>query len=275
MRFKRIYVEIGNMCNLHCLFCSNDDRSNKQMCLKEFSEVISKIKGYTDYIYLHVKGEPLMHPLLGEFLELCNKEKMNVNITTNATLLAKNKDILFKNACVRQVNISVHALPYIDKFDQIKYLDDICNFILENKKLLKLYISIRLWTDSNEANNYILDYFSKRFNQQFDYSSNKITDKAFFSFDSEFEWPSLNNEFVSEVGRCLGTFTHIAILASGDVVPCCLDSSGSEVLGNIFESSFDDILLGDKFKEINEGFSKGKVTSPLCQRCSYRLRFNK
>lgn len=62
MTFKRIYVEIGNICNLHCLFCSTDNQKKRQMTLQEFEKVLNNIKGYTDYLYLHVKGEPLMHP---------------------------------------------------------------------------------------------------------------------------------------------------------------------------------------------------------------------
>ena len=61
VKFKRIYIEITNVCNLNCSFCSNSNKVKREMTSEEFKEVLSKINNYTDYIYLHVKGEPLTH----------------------------------------------------------------------------------------------------------------------------------------------------------------------------------------------------------------------
>jgi len=43
----------------------------------EFEEILKKTDSYTDYIYLHVKGEPLLHPNLKEILELSELIKLN------------------------------------------------------------------------------------------------------------------------------------------------------------------------------------------------------
>ena len=56
MRFKRVYIEITNVCNLSCPFCPPHNRENRFMNFEEFKLILSKIKGYTEYIYLHVKG---------------------------------------------------------------------------------------------------------------------------------------------------------------------------------------------------------------------------
>ena len=92
-KFKKIYIEITNKCNLACSFCSIDHREKKEMSVNEFSEVIAKVKDYTDSIYLHVKGEPLLHSHLDEILDVCDKNNINVRITTNGTLLKKKKNI--------------------------------------------------------------------------------------------------------------------------------------------------------------------------------------
>ena len=92
-RFNKIYVEITNVCNLHCSFCSKDYLPNKEMSIEEFRVVIAKIKDYTDNVYLHVKGEPLLHSHLDEILDICDNASINVRITTNGTLINKYKDI--------------------------------------------------------------------------------------------------------------------------------------------------------------------------------------
>ena len=39
MRFKRIYIEITNRCNLSCSFCSKDNRDIREMSVVEFERV--------------------------------------------------------------------------------------------------------------------------------------------------------------------------------------------------------------------------------------------
>lgn len=52
------------------------------MSIDEFSHVIEQVKPLTEFIYLHVKGEPLLHPQLGDILQICHDEGLRVNITT-------------------------------------------------------------------------------------------------------------------------------------------------------------------------------------------------
>ena len=70
-KFKKIYVEITNICNLNCSFCSKDNKEKREMTLKEFEHILKQINNYTDYLYLHVKGEPLLHSKLKEIIDLC------------------------------------------------------------------------------------------------------------------------------------------------------------------------------------------------------------
>lgn len=42
MRFKKIYIEITNKCNLNCSFCIKDNRKIKEMSLEEFEKILKK-----------------------------------------------------------------------------------------------------------------------------------------------------------------------------------------------------------------------------------------
>ena len=83
MRFKRVYVEIGNICNLNCSFCSEVKREKRQMTVSEFSHIAKEVKPFCDYLYFHIKGEPLLHPHLSEFFDIAEEYNFLVNITTN------------------------------------------------------------------------------------------------------------------------------------------------------------------------------------------------
>ena len=189
MKFKKIYIEIINYCNLNCKFCLKTKKQNRMMTLNEFNKIINDIKKYTDYIYLHLQGEPLLHPSLKEILEICYQNNINVNITTNATLLSSNIDILLESKALRQVNISLQALQSLPNKE--KYYDDIISLINKNKNI---YIQLRFW--GNLKNNDIikeLNYFENKLNTKINLEeTNKILPRTFISLDEEFTWPSIN-----------------------------------------------------------------------------------
>lgn len=102
-----------------------------------------------------------------------------------------------------------------------------------------------------------------------------IKNRLFLSKGDLFDWPSLNLPYVGKVGYCLGLKNHVGILVDGTVIPCCLDSSGKNDLGNIFQDSFSSIITSQKAESIRKGFEDNKMIAPLCQHCSYRNIFKR
>lgn len=265
--FSKIYVEITNYCNLNCSFCSKDNRIKKEMSVEEFNIVLDKIKDYTDTIYLHIKGEPLMHSNIDKILESANNKNINVRITTNGTLLKNRFDIL-SNRKIKQINVSLHSEN--NKKDYFKEVFDTTK-LLSNKTA----IIYRIWINNNkniisEIENYFnIDNLEEKLNEN---NNIKLSDNIYLDKDIEFIWPNSDNKEYSD-SRCLGTKTHIGILSDGTVVPCCLDSSGLIKLGNIFENNMNDILNSELFKNIRDGFKNKKAIHPVCKHCIFRTRF--
>jgi MoaA/NifB/PqqE/SkfB family radical SAM enzyme len=71
--YSRVYVEITNICNMHCSFCHGHSRPARQMTEGEYAHILEQLKGKTDYIYHHLMGEPLVHPLLPRFIEMARQ----------------------------------------------------------------------------------------------------------------------------------------------------------------------------------------------------------
>ena len=78
--FKKIYIEITNICNLKCKFCPETERIKQYMEVEEFEKIIKKIYKYTKLVCLHVKGEPLLHRKLEQILEILEKYNLKANI---------------------------------------------------------------------------------------------------------------------------------------------------------------------------------------------------
>lgn len=278
MRFKRVYIEITNTCNLSCSFCIKNDRKPKQMQIEEFQHVIDQVKAYTKYVYFHILGEPLSHPHLKTFLSICEQANLQVTITTNGTLLKKAVDILCHKA-IRQINISVHSFP---AHHQQQYLQDImeCANILATHHI---HVNYRLWNLQNDAlskecfmlmKDILAHYACEMPSEIVRLKRLDLHPYIHLHFEEVFTWPSFDHAYVGTKGRCLGMQQMLGILSDGRVVPCCLDSKAQCCLGNIFETPLSDILQSDRVKAIQTGFQNHKVVEQLCQHCSYRLRFS-
>lgn len=273
MRFKKIYIEITNVCNKNCSFCSTSSREKKEMSLREFEHILKEIKPYTRYIYLHIKGEPLIHSKFIELLNLCDKYEISVNITTNAEYLDKYKKEIVNSKCIRQVNISIQAVDDSIKFKEILNATD---YIQENSKI---YIVYRYWA----LNDVILDikkhHMIKTLIEHYNSDKEtiekicnmgniKIKENMYLNKAKRFNWPKVGSN-IEKNGNCNGLKTHIGILSDGTVVPCCLDSEGVINLGNIFTESLNEILSKDKVNSIIKNFNDGKRIETLCASCDF------
>ena len=69
-RFRKVYLEISNRCNLRCAFCPGTKRKSGAMDALHFAAALQKLRPYTDYLYFHLMGEPLCHPNLEQYLSL-------------------------------------------------------------------------------------------------------------------------------------------------------------------------------------------------------------
>lgn len=259
MRFKRIYIEITNVCNLNCEFCEPHKRKNRFMTSEEFENILNKISGFSSHIYLHVKGEPLLHPDFDKLVKFAYEKGFQINLTTNATLLKNHLEI---TKYLRQINVSFHATNNE-------------NLLQTTKKISDCIINYRIW-NFNE-NNEALDLIKKEFNISEDLDFSKITNytlapNIFLSLATRFEWPTLDKQ-TSSNGYCHALKDQIAILVDGTVVPCCLDNNGDIGLGNIFEESLEEILGKEKTQKIIDGFKNRIAVEDLCKKCTYKNRF--
>lgn len=273
MNFKKIYIEITNACNKNCSFCSKSTRKKVEMSPTDFEFIIMQVKNYTDYVYLHVKGEPLLHSRFEDIINICDKYNMNVNITTNGTFLPKQQEIIANSKCVRQINLSIHSL------NDRNEINSILKSVTDIKKRKDIYFVYRYWTLKENLilkDNPILDAIIKYYNlsiekqQEIEQNGNiKIDKYTFINKDKEFIWPSLNNQICNETGYCYGLKTHIAILSDGTVVPCCLDAEGIINLGNIYKTKLEEILNSERTMNIVNAFKNNKKFENLCKHCSF------
>ncbi|RJE90223.1 radical SAM protein [Paenibacillus sp. 1011MAR3C5] len=288
-KFKKFYIETTSICNLSCTFCPPTQRAKGFLSVEDFSRTLDQIKPYTDYIYFHVKGEPLLHPKIDMLLDIAHEKGFKVNITTNGTLITKNKAKLLHKPALRQINFSLHSFDgHPGSEDKAGYLADILAFVKEVQESSDVIISYRLWNldMDNEVNKqkdknrellgmieeaYSLDYhIEEKFKPG---TGVKIADNIYLNQDPEFKWPDLKEPEDDGKGFCYALRNQAGVLIDGTVIPCCLDGEGVINLGNIHDKPFDEIIEGERATNLYDGFSRREAVEELCRKCGYRQRF--
>ncbi len=285
-QFKKVYIEITNVCNLTCSFCPSSKRQAEFMSMEVFRHILDQITPYTDYVCFHVKGEPLLNKELGQFLDLCDKYNLKVNITTNGTKIREVVPILKDKPALRQINFSVHSFGGKTGAARLEYLYE----LIQNAKLLRkstdVLVSYRFWNLGGSKREIENESFFRILEQEYIVSQEitlnkdtsrgmQISEKVFVNQDYEFEWPHLEKEEDDGIGFCHGLRNQVAILVDGTVVPCCLDQEGDINLGNIKNTPFSEILKSERAIQLYNGFSKRQAVEELCRKCGYRRKFGK
>ena len=273
-KFKKIYIEITNICNLNCSFCSKVEKERRMLSTSEFIEIINKIKDYTESIYLHVKGEPLTHPNIIQFINIAKENNLKVNLTTNGVLFPKYAEELGKCTNLNKINFSLHSENNISNYCE-KIFDSVNN--LTNQTVI-----YRLWTlkenELDDKSTIIVDKIKKYYklegnvvNRIKTENNIKIASNIYVDKDNEFVWPEVND--YQSRGYCYALKTQIAILSDGTVVPCCLDSNGKIELGNIFKDSLEDIINSNRYQNLKKSFQDRNPCEELCKSCTFKERF--
>lgn len=276
MRFSKIYLEISNLCNLSCAFCPGTKRTKKALTEAEFSCLLPKLRPYADYLYFHLMGEPLLHPLLPRFLELAGEHGFKVILTTNGTLLSTRQETLLSSQALHKVNISLHAFEANDlDMPFSEYLEH-CFAYGKAAQGQKLTV-FRLWNQggADEKNEEILNTMAQHFPRPWkeERKGTRIGDKVYLEYGDKFDWPDLSAADGGDKVFCYGLRDQIGVLCDGTVVPCCLDHEGDIALGNLFSDDLAAILETPRAKAIYAGFQNRKATEELCRKCGYARRF--
>jgi radical SAM protein with 4Fe4S-binding SPASM domain len=284
MKFNRIYIEITNICGLQCDFCPTSAVNNKIMQLDFFENIVEQASYFTNEIVCHVMGDPLVLSNIGDYLDIIKKYNMKAMLTTSGFYMQKHIPKVLLHPCVRQLNISLNSFnknsPKITLEEYLNPILELCNAKIEHYN--EPFLNLRLWNmdnDNSEAefNDLILasleQFFGIKIKKNSDKKGFRLASKIILHFDDYFQWPSLSNQIYGD-GYCGGLSSHIAILNDGIVVPCCLDYEGVINLGDLKNEKLKDILESQKSKSIRDGFKNKIATEELCQKCSYKNRFD-
>ncbi|MGN8412500.1 radical SAM/SPASM domain-containing protein [Helicobacter pylori] len=278
--FKKIYIELSDICGLQCSFCPNPKNIRGVMPLELFEKVCKEAAPLTQMITLHVLGDPCKLKNLKHYLSTAKRFSLKVDLVTSGVYL-HNFETLLQDA-IYQISISLDAgLDAHNKLNQHRYIQKILEFCrYKCEKNSEVFLNLRIQDSTLDKHQNLI----KPFLESFECVSleglktqgrARLFKKSFLNIQKTFKWPSLNapnplNQ-ESKIPYCYGLIKQIAILSNGVVVPCCMDTQAHINLGDLNHMPLKDILNSQKAMAIKTHFLKGEALEPLCQNCSYPL----
>lgn len=239
--------------------------------MDEFETLTNRLQGEIKFLYFHLMGEPLLHPLLPQFITIARAKGFIPVLTTNGTLLSQGYSVI--DALPHKIQISLHSHEGNSREDACEYINEVMKFSL-GAAARGIVVVLRFWNEGgSESNNdnlveLISRYVPRPWTQRYD--GWRLKENLYIEYDKIFEWPdSERDEYACNESFCYALRNQIGVLVDGSVVPCCLDHAGEINLGNLFEKELDEILSSPRARAIYDGFTRHSAVEPLCRRCGY------
>lgn len=274
----RLWIEPTSVCNLSCIMCLNKSIPKNEkgfMNFDLFKRIIDEAADFIHDVYLHHRGESLLHPDIFEMIKYAKMKNILTRLHTNATLLTEEKSYLLLNSGLDFLSFSFdgYEKKVYEKIrkgaDFDKTLDNILRFLSIKKQLHKNspYTTFTVIEFPNGSSGEMRKDIKKQFIEKFDSlpldqfvtriphnwaggydKKNKISRKSFLP--CTFPWYSLT------------------ILWDGRVVPCPQDFFGELALENIKDSSLLELWNGSKEILLREKLSRRDYKDIVpCNKC--------
>lgn len=294
MMIDRCYIEITNTCNLDCHFCPKHHRKRRQLSEEEFDLLTDRVRGKVCFLYFHLMGEPLLHPLLPQFVTMAREKGFKTVLTSNGTLLHRAMALL--DTLPYKIQLSLHSHESNARGELSEYMDQVMRFSTQAAGKGTCMV-LRLWNqggmdrENEEVMRLIEKCVPKPWKERPD--GFRLCDNLYLEFDRKFEWPGGGGKAASDDSDgkqeesdgkleaspskskqeyfCKALIKQIGVLSDGSLVPCCLDHDGDVILGNLFHQSLEEILASPRAQALVEEFRHHAATEPLCQSCESAL----
>jgi len=283
---SRLWIEPTNHCNLACPVCLNKQLPVEQKGFMEMStyrRIIDEAGGRARDIYLHHRGESLLHPELGEMIAYAKAKGLAVRLHTNATLLDEAHARILLDSGLDFISFSFDGydrqtyekIKAGAKYDQV--LANIFNFLKMKKQLGREKPFTNLTVIEFETGG--ADARTKKINQKEfltkfqEWTPDSIRTRRPHNWGGALESTGRPKVRTNGFMSCTFLWYSLTVLWEGTVLPCPQDFFGRLSLGNVNQTSLTELWNGPLAKILRQSMS-GRPSELLepCRHCDRLFR---
>lgn len=269
-----IAIEVTNHCNLNCIMCPRQKMKREKgfMDFDLFKKIVDEAKEYTEFVFLHLAGEPLLHPKLMEMIDYCGKTGLKSGLSTNALCLdeAKSKQLLQSPLDLLVLSFdgvtkeSYEAIRKKSNFEST--LQNIDRFLdMKSKSGRAPYTMIQLiYQEENydEAKGFYLKWKKS--------AVDVVRVKPYLNYPGLDKYVGKRSRRRKEkINPCVLLWRQLAIYWDGMITACCMDFLSKMILGNVAETSIAEIWNGEPMQKLREIHGNGRIAElKHCMECS-------
>jgi MoaA/NifB/PqqE/SkfB family radical SAM enzyme len=277
---KRIHIEISTLCNSNCVTCPHCKIKRTKVIdvariKKLITEEMKEYQGTLELIEFHNYNEPLLTPkIFFELTDLANQTFGfgKVGLVTNGSVMTPEIADQILDCKLKHILFSIDGFSK-EVFERIRQgldRDTVyknVEYFIERSKLAYGVVPDINFVVTRENRHEVetaRQYFEKLRCHFWITGCNGRggSGKEAYMVDS----------FVPE--PCDYALDGVWVLSNLDVVPCCNDWSGIEVMGNLKKSSLKEVLEGTKYEGFRTlQYNHNKLNIGLCHFCRTNLSY--
>ena len=260
--------------------------SGKFMSDSLFFKIANEVlenKDFVKKVALYLGNEPLLDKKLEEKILFFRNGGINVNFSTNASLMNKSRAVSILESGVNHVNFSLDGLDkqYYESMRKglsfIEVLGNVLEFInLRNLKHYKTQVRISIIKNINYIDDIpnIVDFWKRFLDFQngdsirIDELSIDLQQSGKIAHDIEYD-KEQQRIYNAKNKPCYTLWNTMGIKADGSIALCCIDQCRVYKLGNLNETSIKENWQNNKiresFKEIHIKSGRGGIE--FCKNC--------
>jgi radical SAM protein with 4Fe4S-binding SPASM domain len=273
---RRIAIEPASACNLECPMCPTWTKSRKNgvMSFPLFTKLVDEIAGHgVEKLFLHLWGEPLIHPRIGELLAYASGKPTirETVMSTNATLLdaARSESILRSNLSCLVFSIDGASQATYETLRAGASFESTVSNVVAFLELRKasgggprvVFQIIEMKQTLGE-----LEAFRRRWEPLLR-AGDEISVKPYNNWaEHDGALPARGIPFRTPCLSFLWDF--LAVTWDGAVLPCCYDCEGDLAVGDARENSLEEIWRGERMSRLQRAhLDLDFERFPLCAGC--------
>ena len=283
-RPETIVVEPTNRCNLNCPFClvglqnqlgtAEHDKIPRGFGFMDFGLYEKILRDAVDFgirrMQLHFQGEPLLHKQFPDMVSLAKQHGMSTQVFTNGMALTEEYIGRIVESGLDSMRFSVDGASK-ETYEQNRVGGDF-DKVFSNMKMM---VERARGSQTRVEWQFIVMSNNEHELQRAQETAREIgipfIAKTFAESVPELMPADTKYRRHLQPKPCTDIYRSVGVFWNGDVVPCCYDLIGKEIMGNIQEQTLSEIWNSEKYvdfrRRVDNAVNNPDDEPELCRTC--------